>query len=86
MRGWRDIHVTDGDQPYMDRWWVPGLGIGYEHGFIHQIADFIKALDEGAPCPPTFRDAYETAKVCDAVLASAHDRTWLDTDVDWTGS
>ena len=25
VRGWRDIHVTDGDQPYMDKWWVPGL-------------------------------------------------------------
>src|SRR5207244_613421 len=25
MRGWRSIHVTDGDQPYMKHWWVPGL-------------------------------------------------------------
>jgi predicted dehydrogenase len=21
-RGWRSIHVTDGDHPYMDKWWV----------------------------------------------------------------
>ena len=35
VRGWRDIHVTDGDQPYMDKWWVPGLNIGFEHSFTH---------------------------------------------------
>src|SRR3989440_1169137 len=25
VRGWRSIHVSDGDHPYMDKWWVPGL-------------------------------------------------------------
>ena len=33
LRGWRSIHVTDGDHPYMGNWWVPGLQIGYEHQF-----------------------------------------------------
>jgi predicted dehydrogenase len=28
VRGWRSVHVTDGDMPYMDKWWVPGLQIG----------------------------------------------------------
>ena len=78
VRGWRSVHVTDGDMPYMDKWWVPGLCIGYEHTFVHQVADFLKSLDEGTPCSPTFRDALETAKVCDAVLASAKDRAWKD--------
>ena len=41
VRGWRNVHVTDGDQPYMKHWWVPGLQIGYEHTFIHQFADFV---------------------------------------------
>src|SRR5271166_6125240 len=27
LRGWRSIHVTDGDHPYMGKWWVPGLAI-----------------------------------------------------------
>ncbi|MCK5863367.1 MAG: Gfo/Idh/MocA family oxidoreductase, partial [Candidatus Hydrogenedentes bacterium] len=42
LRGWRSIHVTDhdGGHPYMDKWWVPGLQIGYEHSFVHQVADF----------------------------------------------
>ena len=78
VRGWRNIHVSDGDQPYMSQWWVPGLCIGYEHTFVHQVADFLMSLDEGTPCNPTFRDALETAKVCDAVLDSAKDRAWKD--------
>lgn len=76
VRGWRSIHVTDGDMPYMDRWWVPGLQIGYEHTFIHQVADFLNGLAKGEQVRPTFRDALETQKICDAVLASAKDAKW----------
>ncbi|TWT39890.1 1,5-anhydro-D-fructose reductase [Thalassoglobus neptunius] len=78
LRGWKSVHVTDhsGVHPYMDKWWVPGLQVGYEHSFVHHVADFMKSLDEKTPCAPTFRDALETQKVCDAVLASAKDHTW----------
>ena len=76
VRGWRTIHVTDGDQPYMDKWWVPGLSIGYEHSFVHQVADFLKSLETGEACSPTFQDALETQKVCQAVLDSAAARSW----------
>ncbi len=76
VRGWRSVHVTDGDQPYMKNWWVPGLQIGYAESFTHQVADFLKAAGEGKPCPPTFRDALETQYVCDAVLASAREGAW----------
>ncbi len=76
VRGWRSILVTDGDQPYMDKWWVPGLIIGYEHTFVHQAADFLKSLETGEPCAPTFEDALETQKVCEAVLASATSQSW----------
>ncbi|MBT6642894.1 MAG: Gfo/Idh/MocA family oxidoreductase, partial [Planctomycetaceae bacterium] len=48
-RGWRSVHITDGDMPYMDKWWVPGLCIGYEHTFVHHVADFLASLDNGNP-------------------------------------
>ncbi len=76
LRGWRSIHITDGDHPYMKQWWVPGLQIGYEHTFIHQFADFVKAAGEGKDAAPTFRDALGTDEVTDAVLRSARNRTW----------
>jgi len=75
VRGWRSVHITDGDHPYMDKWWVPGLQIGYEHSFIHQAADFIAGLD-GEAAAPTFRDALATDMVTDAVLKSAESRQW----------
>ncbi len=77
LRGWRSIHITDGDHPYMKNWWVPGLAIGYEHSFVHQVADFIQGLTSGQPAGPTFREALETSKVCDAVLASASSGAWV---------
>lgn len=84
VRGWRTIHVTDGDHPYMSKWWVPGLSIGYEHSFVHQVADFLKSLETGTPCSPNFKDALETQKVCQAVLDSADSKSWKDTGVEWT--
>jgi myo-inositol 2-dehydrogenase/D-chiro-inositol 1-dehydrogenase len=75
-RGWRNVHVTDGDHPYMKHWWVPGLQIGYEHTFIHQFADFLQAVGEGKECAPTFRDGLATDFVTDAVLKSAKTRQW----------
>lgn len=76
LRGWRSIHVTDGEHPYMNKWWVPGLQIGYEHTFTHQVADFLEGLSKGQPASPTFRDALATQHVCDAVLQSAKDGQW----------
>ena len=76
VRGWRSVHVTDGDMPYMDKWWVPGLQIGYEHTFVHQIADFLEGLAKGKPVSPTFKEALATQYLCDAVLKSAANQTW----------
>ena len=76
VRGWRSVHVTDSDMPYMGNWWVPGLQIGYEHTFVHQAADFLANLAKGKPTSPTFREALATQYVCDAVLASAKNQKW----------
>ncbi len=76
IRGWHSVHVTDGDQPYMKHWWVPGLQIGYEHTFVHQVADFLENLAAGKPTAPTFREALATQAVCDAVLDSAELGRW----------
>jgi predicted dehydrogenase len=76
LRGWRSIHVTDGDHPYMKQWWVPGLQIGYEHSFIHQLADFLSGLAGTGAAVPSFREALATDQVTDAVLRSARDKQW----------
>ncbi len=76
LRGWKNIHVTDGDHPFMKQWWVPGLQIGYEHTFIHQFAEFLQALGEKKPAIPSARDGLKTDYVTEAVLRSAQSRQW----------
>jgi predicted dehydrogenase len=57
---------------------VPGLAIGYDASFTHQVADFIQGLETGKQQGPTFREALETQQVLDAMLASAKGRKWVD--------
>lgn len=77
VHGWTNILVTDFEHPYMDKYWVPGTTIGYEHTFVNAAADFLKSLETGEEAVrPNFRDALETQKVCDAVLKSADTGQW----------
>src|SRR3954462_2167869 len=76
LRGWRSVHITDGDHPYMKHWWVPGLQIGYEHTFIHQVADFIGGLGSGKMPGPTCRAGRATDDVTEAGLKSAGSSRW----------
>jgi predicted dehydrogenase len=62
----------------MGKWWVPGLAIGYESSFVHQVADFLDGLATGKPCSPTFRDAMETQLILDAILDSAKSHQWVN--------
>jgi len=76
LRGWTSILVTDGEHPYLGKWWVPGLSIGYAHSFIHHLADFLEGLATGKAASPTFREALETTKVCDAIIKSGQTGKW----------
>jgi predicted dehydrogenase len=78
-RGWKTIPVWDSNQPYMDRWWVPGMGTGYDHSFVHAAADLMADLDDGKKRVPDFSDGLKTQMVCDAILASAKTRAWVKT-------
>ncbi|MSR51921.1 MAG: Gfo/Idh/MocA family oxidoreductase [Gemmataceae bacterium] len=79
IRGWKSVHVTDNspEHPYMEKWWVPGLSIGYDASFTHQVADFLTGLDTGKTASPTFRDALETQQILDAILESAKTKQWV---------
>ena len=76
-RGWKSVHVSDGDHPYCGNWWVPGLQLGYEHSFVHAMVEFIQGLESGQGCTPNFTDGLATDYVTDAVLASAKSKRWV---------
>ncbi len=78
LTGWKRIHVTNFEHQYMDRYWVPGCTIGYEHTFINGLADFLKGLETGVPAQPDFRSGLRTQKVCDAILESARIGQWVE--------
>ena len=79
LRGWKSIHVTDGDHPYMKNWWVSRSTDRLRaHLRFIKWADFLQGLTTGKPTSPTFREALETQAVCDAVLDSAEQHKWED--------
>jgi predicted dehydrogenase len=77
LTGWQKIHVTSFEHPYMDKWWVPGCTIGYEHTFVHTLADFLNDMAAGRVTEPDFRGGLRTQRVCDAVLESAKTGKWV---------
>jgi predicted dehydrogenase len=78
-QGFRDILVTQGGgvHPYVGNWWPPGHIIGYEHPFVHTVADFVQAIVNGKPVQPTFEDGLENERVLEAVEQSAKTRQWV---------
>ena len=69
--GFRKIMVTEPSHPYTANWWPTGHGLGYEHGFTHQVVDLVTAIDAGEQPTPSFDDALQVQKVLAAVEASA---------------
>ncbi|MER5600795.1 Gfo/Idh/MocA family oxidoreductase [Streptomyces sp. NPDC002265] len=69
--GFRRILVTEPDHPYIDAWWPPGHGLGYEHTFVHQVRDLVHAIDEGRRPDPSFADGLQVQRVLAAVEESA---------------
>ncbi|WP_081239513.1 Gfo/Idh/MocA family protein [Streptomyces viridosporus] len=69
--GFRRILVTEPEHPYLDAWWPPGHGLGYEHTFVHQARDLVHAVAEGRTPEPSFADGLQVQRVLAAVEESA---------------
>ncbi|PYF99421.1 Predicted dehydrogenase [Georgenia satyanarayanai] len=69
--GFRRILVTEPDHPYIEAWWPAGHGLGYEHGFVHQAVDLVRALGAGEDPTPSFEDGLHVQRVLDAIERSS---------------
>ncbi|GAA5145430.1 Gfo/Idh/MocA family oxidoreductase [Nocardioides marinquilinus] len=76
--GFRRVLVTEPDHPYAGAWWPPGHGLGYEHTFVHQVADFVRDVATGTAPSPSFDDGLQVQRVLDAVERSS------DAGATWT--
>lgn len=78
VAGFRRIIATEAGHPYVAAWWPPGHGLGYEHGFTHQVVDLVAAIAADADPEPSFADGLNVQRVLDAVETSSETRTWQE--------
>ncbi|WP_326761662.1 Gfo/Idh/MocA family oxidoreductase [Streptomyces phaeochromogenes] len=83
--GFRRIQATEPGHPYLEGWWPPGHGLGYEHAFTHQARDLVTAIADGTDPAPGFEEGLRVQRVIAAVEASAADSSRY-TPVDRPGS
>ena len=76
--GFRRIVVTEAGHPWVSAWWPPGHGLGYEHGFTHQVVDLVTALADGTQPEPSFADGLQVQRVLAAVETSSDTRSWQE--------
>jgi predicted dehydrogenase len=77
--GFRRILVTEPEHPYVGHWWPAGHGLGYEHGFTHQVVDLVTAIGRGEHPLPSFADGLQVQRVLAAVERSSEDGSWHTT-------
>jgi len=77
LQGWQTIQTMHDEHPYAADWWPDGHWLGYEHTFVNQAADILRAISRRKVVVPLpdFADAYQTARVMEAVILSARNRT-----------
>ena len=81
VQGFSKIIVTEPEHPYIDAWWPAGHGLGYEHGFSHQVRDLVIALASGENPSPDFGDGLRVQRVLEAVERSSAERSaWTEID------
>lgn len=80
-QGFTRIIVTEPEHPYAGAWWPAGHLLGYEHGFSHQVKDFVEAIDAGDQPTPSFADGLQVQQVLDSVERSAESgSSWVSVD------
>lgn len=75
--GFKTIVVTEPVHPYIKNWWPLGHVLGWEHAFVHQYYELIKAITSGTDCAPDFYDGLQNMRVIDAVERAADTKTWV---------
>ncbi|WP_152397049.1 Gfo/Idh/MocA family protein [Paenibacillus guangzhouensis] len=78
VQGFRRVLATDPSHAYMDAWWPPGHTIGYEHTFIHEVVELMRALAEDRQPMPNFVDGVKCQQVLEAVEQSIAERRWVN--------
>lgn len=77
VKGFRNIMVTEPSHSYIKQWWPAGHIIGWEHTFIHQYYEFIKAIVNDYKPSPDFYDGMKNQEVIEAIEKAAKEKKWV---------
>jgi len=75
-QGFRTIMCMDAVHPYAASWWPDGHILGYEHTFVHHVADFVASLRSRKAFSPDFEDGAKIQAVLDAAMKSSATHKW----------
>ena len=76
-QGFRTVMCMDDVHPYAPNWWPDGHIVGYEHTFVHHLADFVTALADKTAFAPNFDDGVRVQAVLEAAQQSAKGGGWV---------
>ncbi len=76
-QGFRLIQVGEAEHPYAGNYFPAGHIIGFGETFIHEVLDFVNAIEAGEPADPSFVDGVKAQEVLLAVDRSAEERGWV---------
>ena len=76
-QGFRTIQVGEGVHPYVGAWFPAGHIIGFGDTFVHEVLDFLNAIEEGKRASPDFHDGLRCQEILVAVDRSIEERRWV---------
>ncbi|WAP51762.1 Gfo/Idh/MocA family oxidoreductase [Arthrobacter sp. ATA002] len=71
QQGFTRILATEPEHPYLSSWWPQGHVLGWEHSFVHEVADFLGCIRDGQAPSPSFDDGLAVQRVLAGVEESA---------------
>ena len=71
QQGFTRILATEPEHPYLSSWWPQGHVLGWEHSFVHEVADFLGCIRDGRDPSPSFEEGLAVQRVLAAVEQSA---------------
>jgi predicted dehydrogenase len=79
-QGFRTVIATGENHPYIDHWWPEGHIIGWQNLFVHQVYEFLSAVESGSQAAPDFMEGLRCQAVVDALIRSDKEKRWANVE------
>lgn len=78
MNGFKRIYTTENSHPYMNGYYgLTGHGNHYDSMMVHQIYDFLKAVEQNQMPSPNLYDGLKAQRVLEAIKISNREKSWV---------